>query len=195
MLPEQAKKEITLRARPRKPSRKASLSVAWGTVFITTPKNGFKKNEHETIKVSCLRVWEEGSNELEWLLVTNLEVARAEDALEKVGWYEARWLIEEYHKCLKTGCAIEKSQLKTSEGLFGLLGFLGVIATQLLAIKFFARQHSLERAKDYFPALGIQLLCSRYNVSPDNMTCNQFWRSIAQLGGFIGRKSDGDPGW
>src|SRR5215203_5766832 len=90
---------------------------------------------------------------------------------------------------------MEKSQLKTAKGLLVLLGFLGVIATRLLAIKFFARQCSLEKAKDYFPVLGVQLLCSRYNLSVDQMTSDQFWRSIARLGGFIGRKSDGDPGW
>ncbi len=194
-LPEQVKKEIDLRARPGKSARKATLSIGWGTIFITTPKNGFKKSEHETIKVSCRRVWEEGSAELEWLLVTNLEVTSKEDALEKVGWYEARWLIEEYHKCLKTGCAMEKRQLRSSEGLLAMLGFLGVIATRLLAIKFFARQNSSEKAKDHFPILGVQLLCSRYNLSVDDMTCHQFWRSLARLGGFIGRKSDGNPGW
>lgn len=194
-LPEQVKKEIYLRARPGKPARNASLSIGWGTIFITTPKNGFKKSEHETIKVSCIRVWEEGSDELEWLLVTNLEITSIEDALEKVGWYEARWLIEEYHKCLKTGCAMEKRQLRSAEGLLAMLGFLGVIATRLLAIKFFARQNSSEKAKDHFPILGVQLLCSRYDLSVDTMTCQQFWRRIARLGGFIGRKSDGNPGW
>ena len=26
-------------------------------------------------------------------------------------------------------------------------------------------------------------------------TVRGFWRSLARLGGFIGRKSDGEPGW
>jgi len=194
-LPEQTRKEIELRARPGKPAKKIVLSIGWGVMFIKTPKNGFRNSERETIKVSCIRVWEEGSDELEWFLVTNLEIVNSEDALEKVGWYEARWLIEEYHKCLKSGCAIEKRQLKTSNGLLAMLGFLGVIATRLLAIKFFARQNPLEKATDHFPIIGIQLLCSRYKLSVEEMTCHQFWRSIARLGGFIGRKSDGDPGW
>ncbi len=194
-LPEQATKELELRSRPGKSGRKATLSIAWGTIYINTPKNGFRKADRETLKVSCIRVWEEGSDELEWFLVTNLEILSTEDALEKVGWYEARWLIEEYHKCLKTGCAIEKRQLRKSEGLLAMLGLLGVIATRLLAIKFFARQNSSEKAKDHFPILGVQLLCSQYNLSVEDMTCHQFWRRVAQLGGFIGRKSDGNPGW
>ena len=194
-LPEQVTKEIELRARPGKPARTVSLSIAWSSMFITTPKNGFLKSEYEKIKVSCIRVWEEGSDELEWLLVTNLEIPNKESALEKVGWYEARWLIEEYHKCLKTGCSMEKRQLRTVEGLLAMLGLLGIIATRLLDIKFFARQYSSEKEKKYFPILGVQLLCSRYDLSVNDMTCHQFWRSIAQLGGFIGRKSDGNPGW
>ncbi len=194
-LPKQATKKIELRSRPGKAGRKTTISIARGTVFINTPKNGFKKADRETFKVSCLRVWEEGSEELEWLLVTNLEILGPEDALEKVGWYEARWLIEEYHKCLKTGCAMEKRQLETAEGLLAMLGFLGIIATRLLAIKFFVRQNSLEKAKDHLPILSVQLLCSRYNLSVEDMTCHEFWRSVARLGGFIGRKSDGNPGW
>jgi hypothetical protein len=194
-LPEQTTKEIELRARPGKPARQALLSIAWGTIFIKTPKNGVRKSEREVLKVSCIRVWEQASDELEWLLITNLESSNKEEALEKVGWYEARWLIEEYHKCLKTGCAIEKRQLQTSEGLLAILGFLGIIATRLLAIKFFAKQNPQKQAKKYFPPLGIQLLCTRYKLSPDKMTCQQYWHSIARLGGFIGRKSDGNPGW
>ena len=27
------------------------------------------------------------------------------------------------------------------------------------------------------------------------LTVNQFYRELAKLGGFIGRKSDGQPGW
>lgn len=191
----QASKQLELRARPKSPSRKVSLSIAWGTIFIKTPKNGFRVSDHEMIKVSCLRVWEEGPGGLEWFLVTDLEIRNKEDALEKVGWYEARWLIEEYHKCLKTGCALEKSQLKTSNELLALLGFLGVIATMLLSIKYLAKQKPSDKAIDHYPRLNLQILSSKFNLSIEDMTCHEYWRNIARLGGFMGRKSDRDPGW
>ena len=43
----------------------------------------------------------------------------------------------------------------------------------------------------------IELLCRRLRlrVSAEEMTLRQFWHATARLGGFIGRKSDGDPGW
>ncbi len=193
-LPEQTTKKIDLRSRPGKAGREAILYVAWSTILVITPKF-FPKKEHETIKLSCIRVWDKSDSSLEWILTTNLEIANQADALEKIAWYESRWLIEEYHKCLKTGCRIQNSQLKKAGGLLSLLGFLGVIATRLLAIKFFIRLNSSAKAKDHFPIEGIHLLCSRYKLSAETMTCNQFWRCIARLGGFLGRKSDGNPGW
>ncbi len=149
----------------------------------------------KTIKVSCIRVWEEVPEGLEWFLVTNLPVECEEDALEKIGWYEARWLIEEYHKCLKTGCALEKRQLMTARGLLAILGFLGVIATRLLATKYLAKETPTEKAINHYPILHLHLLASRFDMPIEEMTCLQYWHSIARLGGFIGRKSDGDPGW
>jgi hypothetical protein len=31
--------------------------------------------------------------------------------------------------------------------------------------------------------------------APETLTAGQFWRGVARLGGFIGRTSDGAPGW
>jgi len=192
-LPVKATKQLILRARPEKAARIATLSISWGTIYIKQPKNHYPRHG-ETMKRWCIRVWEDGSD-LEWLLLTNLEVANETSALEKISWYESRWLIEEYHKCLKTGCSIEKSQLQKAHGLFALLGLLGVFATRLLAIKLLAKEKPSKKATTHFPKLHIELLASRFKISADQITCDQYWRLIARMGGFIGRKSDGDPGW
>ncbi len=106
-------------------------------------RNGDKaRDESEEIKISCICCWEDSPDGLEWILLTNMPIFKEKDALEKIDWYKARWLIEEYHKCLKTGCAIEKRQLKSAHALLALLGILGIIATKLLEIKFLARKYS-----------------------------------------------------
>jgi len=56
------------------------------------------------------------------VLFTSLEVESSEAALEIVEYYEARWVIEEFHKALKTGCNIERRQLKTGGRLAPLIG-------------------------------------------------------------------------
>ena len=118
-----------------------------------------------------------------------------EDALEKIDWYSNRWLIEEYHKCLKTGCAIEKRQLRTKEGLLAMLGFLGIVATRLLELKFIARRDPNNLAKNHIPPIDLQIICSHFRLQKDHITLQQYWHKVAALGGFIGRKSDGDAGW
>lgn len=193
-LPSQTTKTIELRARPGAPARDAILSIGWGKATMKAPKNYPNIDQQETIEISCIRVWEEGGD-LEWFLITNLEVESKESALEIVGWYEARWIIEEYHKCLKTGCAMEDRQLQTAHGLLVLLGILGIIATKLLESKYLAKCNPSEKAINHYPILNVQVLAYRFDMLAEEMTCYQYWRTIARLGGFIGRKGDGEPGW
>ena len=188
-------KEIELRAREDKPARKVLLHIGWEKIKVITPKNGFAKRAYEEIDVWCLRIWEDIPQGLEWLLLTNLPIKNIDDAYEKIEWYELRWLIEEYHKCLKSGCRIEKSQLQSAKGLFNLLGILGVLATKLLEMKFLVREQPNELAKEHIPIMPLTILCSHFNLSPKEITNRQFWHKVAGLGGFLGRKSDGEPGW
>ena len=119
----------------------------------------------------------------------------AADALQVIRYYEKRWLIEEYHKCLKTGCALETRQLETAGGLEALLGFLAIIAVRLLQLREASRQHPEAPARHYV-APELMTTVQRYlKLPPGDLTLRQFWRAVARLGGFLARKSDGDPGW
>ena len=103
--PIKAKKVIYLKEEP------IELNLSWESVKITIPKNIKQKNLCHNLDLYIIRCANEKHN-IEWILLTNLALEKKEDAFEKVEWYSARWLIEEYHKCLKTGCAIEKRNLK-----------------------------------------------------------------------------------
>ncbi|MBK9313803.1 MAG: IS4 family transposase [Acidobacteria bacterium] len=121
-----ATKEVTLRGRDGKPKRTVNLQVAWGQCDIQSPHEG-KERFGPPLRVSVVRCWEvdppAGQQALEWILITSLSVHNADQALMIIEWYEHRWLIEEYHKCLKTGCAIEQRQLTTAQALQACLGF------------------------------------------------------------------------
>jgi hypothetical protein len=194
-LPFGAQKSIYLRGRNNLQGRNVGLKISWGKVTILHPKNHGKKYANMHIEAWCVRCWEDVKDGIEWILLTNLPVNNAEEALEKTDWYSARWIIEEYHKCLKTGCAIEKRQLRTKDGLLAILGFLGVIATKLLALKFASRHDPHDLAKNHIPSIDLQILCSYFHLDIEAITLQTYWRKVASLGGFIGRKSDGDPGW
>jgi hypothetical protein len=186
-------KTIEMRGRNGKPKRIIETKVTWDQVTILPPKID-KHKKLSSVKGWVIRVWNDEEN-LEWILFSSLPIEDNESALEKIDWYSKRWLIEEYHKCLKTGCNIEKSQLKTFESLLSLLGFLAIIALRLLQIRTLSRLPNKYLAKDKVPQLMLKILCRKFNLSVEKLTIKDFWIKLARLGGFLGRKSDGDPGW
>ena len=172
-------------------SREITLKITWEEVNILSP-NTLKGKE--SIRGSYVRVWSEDDSDIEWILFTRSTLGSFEEALEIVNIYRHRWLIEEYHKCLKTGCQIEKVQLKTADRLLTLFGILGVIATQLIQIKTISRINPDEPAEKYVDRLSILILQNIYDLKSP-LTVKDYWRRVAMLAGFMGRKSDGDPGW
>ncbi len=99
-----------------------------------------------------------------------------------------------YHKCLKRGCKIEEAQLKTADRLLSLFGVLGVIATQLLSLRDIGRIKPSKRASHDVESLETKVIHHFYQLTYP-LTVREFWRRVAMLGGFLGRKSDGEPGW
>ena len=120
-----------------------------------------------------------------------------EDAWTAIGYYESRWLVEEYHKALKTGCATESRQLKAASRLEAFVGLTSVVAIRLLQLKSLARTDPEVPAQRVVPRVWLQMLkLARKNLNRVyDLTVGQFYREVAKLGGFLGRKSDGDPGW
>lgn len=95
---------------------------------------------------------------------------------------------------MKTGCQIEKVQLKTADRLLTLFGMLGVIATQLLQLKNISRINPDEPTEKHVDKLSIMILQNIYELKSP-MTVREYWRRVAMLVGFMGRKSDREPGW
>lgn len=194
-LPAQTEKHVVMRGRSGKEKRRVTLQVAWSAVTLVPPANDPREKKAEPLSGWCIRCWNDEEN-LEWILFSTLSVTDEEAAREKISWYEHRWLIEEYHKCLKTGCAIEKRQLMTAGGLLALLGFLAITAVRLLQLRSLARTNPEQQALAAgIEPLLLKLVAARLKQNADQLTLAQFWRGVAMLGGFIGRNSDGEPGW
>jgi hypothetical protein len=70
----------------------------------------------------------EGAKALEWFLLTSREIATSEDAQECLRWYALRWRLEDWHRVLRSGCAIEKLAHKTAEHLKRAIAINLVIA-------------------------------------------------------------------
>ncbi|MBU1974894.1 MAG: IS4 family transposase [Nanoarchaeota archaeon] len=187
--------QLELRKRPSQIPRIAKLNIAYARVEILGPKN----RKDETIECNVVYVSEKNpprdQEPLEWILLTSIEVNSFKEACQIVEWYKCRWIIEEYHKGIKTGCKIEERQLKTRERLENFLGVANIVAIRILKIRDYARNMPHISAKKVIEPLKVDILLKYRNIKKKDITIQEYYREVAKLGGFLARKSDGEPGW
>jgi hypothetical protein len=196
---------LELRARPEQPARRARVEVSFAPVTTPVPRRPAASLTALTprpIPQWVVRACEQGpppgvKEPIDWVLLTSLPVGDLGAAMEVVGYYEKRWLIEEWHKALKTGCQVEGRQLHTGHRLEALTGVLSVVAVRLLQMKEVGRREPHRVARDLVPSRYLELVhrARRGRGRPEDWTIRDFFRGLAGLGGFLGRKSDGEPGW
>jgi len=174
--------------------RTAKINISFAKV--TLPKTSV---DNKPVNCSIVRAFEvdcpDNQEPLEWFILTSLEVKNIDDALKITKYYSYRWIIEEYHKCMKTGFRLEKTQLKSLKRIENLLGFIAVSSVKLLQLRDIVRHEPEADAKEYVEKEDINIVRAYYKVEQTEMTINKFLRYIAQMGGFLNRKSDGNPGW
>jgi hypothetical protein len=165
---------------------------------LLPPRNEPRASK-EPLTVWVIRVWEEqapeGEEPLEWVLLTSVPTTTLEQAWERVDWYRHRWLVEDYHQCLKSGCRIEQRQLQTVDGLMRLLGLLSPLAVRLLQVRACTREDPERPAYEVIEPLMLAVLAEHAGRSPLSMTVGTFWIEVARMGGYLARSHDGPPGW
>jgi hypothetical protein len=191
---------VQVSADQKQPAREAQVGMAWAEVTVSpSPQAPAGERTHAPLTAWVLRVWEpappENVEALEWILLSSLPVRNLTEAQCRVDWYSCRWLCEDFHQVLKTGCKIEHSQLDDRADLENLLGFAAPIAVRLLQLRQVARQAPETLAISVVDPLMVKVLALHQNTNVQTLTIYNFWRLVARLGGFQGRKRDGDPGW
>lgn len=192
---------------PKEPARTARVSIRFAEqVQLRRPRNiRLSQSRIELpllIPINVIFVQEMGSSQgippLEWMLLCTLPVQTLEQAIEKINWYKLRWRIEIWHKILKSGCQVEKCRLESADRLTKYLALFSVIAWRLHWLTHANRQtpelpctHALSDSE--WKALYCKIHKSR-ELPKSPPTLRQATRWIAQLGGFLGRKHDGEPG-
>jgi DDE family transposase len=182
---------------PLRAARTATLSYAATPVRIRKPGK-HAKDLPAILEMNAVHVFESdpppGEPPVEWLLLTSEPIATRENIERVVVGYRTRWVIEEYFKAVKTGCAYESRQLESFHALSNLLAYTLVIAYALLLMR------ALSRVKKSWPASSvlseneIEVLrrLDKPRLAPD-ATLKDALLAIAALGGHI--KNNGDPGW
>src|SRR3954452_12760700 len=167
----------------------AVVCVAWRELELLPPRNG--PRGRTPIRVRGVRVW---NDRLEWLLLTTRPIESLEQALEIVSWYTRRWIVAEFHKAWTTGCRAEERRLTQADRLVPLLGALAIVAVRLLTLRDAARRAGTAPADA--PAAALKVLAAKLQRPAECFASNRaFLRGVAQLGGFLARTSDGEPGW
>ncbi len=182
------------------PSRIARLNIRFCSVRLQAPK---RQADQPPIQLWAIEVKEcspvpKGVARIEWRLLTTLAVTTAQEAIEKVQWYAQRWQIEVAHKVLKSGCQIEQRQMETAQRLERILSLDLVVTWRILALCKAARETPDDPISNWLPAAQWRTLCAyvyRRTTPPKSVPgVRQAVRWIAQLGGFLARRSDGEPG-
>lgn len=133
---------------------------------------------------------------LDWWLATSCPVASIADALQTVSDYEWRWPVaEEYHKVEKSGLRIEHQRFETAAALTAALAILAVVAIRLLQLRYARDEQPEADAREVATVEEIEMAAKATNFAGATMTVKQFVDCVARLGGYLGRKCDGPPGW
>jgi hypothetical protein len=181
---------------PRKPgvaSHQASLEIRFKEIVLKGKKG------HAPIKLWMVEARQSGVSAKQaicWRLMTNQPVRDLAAAVEKVRWYRLRWRIEEFHRVLKTGCKTESRQLEKIERLKNVLALDLIMAWRVLELTGASRENPAAPATELLAEEEVIILCAMCDklAGQTSLSLREAVRAIAQWGGFLARKNDGEPG-
>jgi len=185
------------------PARTARVSVRWRTLAWQPPRH--RKGGRAGLAPLPLQIVlaEEvdppsAKERLRWLLVTTLPVTSWADAVQVLTWYALRWRVERFHFVLKSGCQIEQLQLAHVDRLTRALATYSIVAWRLLWLTYAARQAPEQPCTVGLTTAEWQVLhqtqLPHQPLPAQPPSLQQAVRWLAQLGGFLARTGDGDPG-
>ena len=197
--------EVDIPVKDNEDKRTAILTVRFAAVqlYPTRHHPNYQKLEPPLTQLYAVYVKEENppltvKEPLEWMLLTNIPVHSYDEAIEKVKWYCLRWRIETFHKILKSGFKVEDCRLGTADRLIRYLGVMSVIAWRMFWITLVNRSSPEQPCNSVLSEEEWRALYAKINhtkIPPSEIpSLGRAIRWIAQLGGFLGRKGDGDPG-
>lgn len=183
------------------PTREAILDIRYSEIALLPPKHC--QCEKKNIRVCAVLVKEidpptDIKEPLEWMLLTTMPVTTSEDALQVIEFYRKRFGIEVYHKVLKSGCKVEERQHHRIEGLKNALALDMIVGWRIMHLTMLCRAIPDIPCDVVFETDEWRALYCYTNETtklPDKPpTLAEATLMVARLGGFMGRKCDGDPG-
>jgi len=190
---------LEIRGRGDQAARTATLAVSAVRVALKAPpRKGDRSAMLPRLEVTVVRVWEEtppaGVEAIEWILLCDAVVTTWAEAQDRALQYACRWLIEEFHKALKTGMGAERLQLGEGHRLIAAVSIMSVVALRLIGLRERVRVAPDEPAESSgLSELELEVL--RAKLDQPLPTVKEVVLGVGRLGGHLNRKGDGLPGW
>ncbi len=203
-LPELGRFTMAVQAQKDRAARKnAEFALRGGPILLLPPHAKYGHHGNNPLPLYVVQVLEvspppKGEKPIEWVLLTNEPVRTFDDVWRVVSWYERRWIVEEYHKALQTGCRIEDLQFTKVERLQPAIAILSALALTLLNLRDASRRPDAQtrRATTMFASEYIEVLSTWRHRKPNrHWSVHEFFFALARLGGHQNRKRDHRPGW
>lgn len=177
-----------------KKGRRIELQINWKEIEFRAPQRP-KGKKLESLKSTIVHVWgiDHTGELLEWFLHTNLSINSLQDAIKVAHYYALRWIIEDYHKALKSGLKAENLQFKTAHALFAAISIMSVVALRLIDLRERLRIAPEEPAeRSGLSSEEIKVLSAYLKREIKSVKCVAL--AIGRLGGHQNRTRDGMPG-
>lgn len=137
--------ELKIPRRKNQKARKAKIEVRAMQVSVMPPKNRKDLKGTDPVKMYCVFAREINppshvKDPVDWKLLTTMPVENFKKAMFCIKGYSNRWVIEEYHKVIKSGCKIEKMQFSTLERMYPGMGICCMTGWRILFLSKYARE-------------------------------------------------------
>jgi Transposase DNA-binding/Transposase Tn5 dimerisation domain len=197
-LPSQGSDQVDIPGRGGRASRTATVQLAAAPVWIPAPEGTRQRWSQPIVAAWVLRIWEanapQGLEPLEWILVCSVPTQTLEELKTRRDWYGCRWMVEVFHHIEKNGCKEEARRFQTAARMEACLAILAVVAVRIFQLRTALEAQPQAPAEQVATAEEIQVLSAWHKQDAGRLTVREFVRGVAKLGGFLGRKHDGEPG-
>lgn len=198
-LASQGRDVVEIPGRGGRPPRTATVSLAGAAVWVPAPAGTPKRHEQAVLSAWVIRIWEpapppEIKEPLEWILICSVPTATLEELRTRRDWYCDRWMVETFHDIEKNGCQEEARRFETVARLESCLAVLSVVAVRVFQLRCALESAPNAPAEQVATTAEITVLSRHLGRASGGLTVRGFVCGVAGLGGFLGRKHDGEPG-
>jgi transposase-like protein/transposase Tn5 family protein/DDE family transposase len=186
------------RRQPRQ-SRQAVVEVRAARVTLRAPYR--QAGQLRDVTVNAVLVTEVNPPEddvpVEWLLLTSLPIDTIDQVHLIVQYYCTRWMVEIFFRTLKSGCRVEARRFERVDRLLPCVAVYLIVAWRTLYVCRLGRSCPEISCEAVFAAeewQSVYQVVKREKPPKHPPKLQEMVRLVAQLGGYVNRKRDDEPG-